>query len=117
VIRLHLDENLAQAVAHGLRLRGFDVTTTPDAHLLRASDETQLAYAVREGRVLVTCDIDFLRTASTGVDHNGILFAEKNRHRHGDIVRGIVSLATRFSSEDLANTVVYLSEILRQDQP
>jgi hypothetical protein len=33
-IRYHLDEHVGNAVAHGLRLRGLDVTTTKDAGLI-----------------------------------------------------------------------------------
>ncbi len=29
-IRFHLDENCSKAIARGLRLRGVDVTTTPE---------------------------------------------------------------------------------------
>ena len=53
-IRYHLDENVNHAIAHGLRLRGIDVTTATDAELLRATDEEHLAFAARTGRVLVT---------------------------------------------------------------
>ena len=37
MIRLHLDENVDHAVAHGLRLRGIDVTTSTDADLIGAT--------------------------------------------------------------------------------
>ena len=46
MIRLHLDENVDHAVAHGLRLRGIDVTTTTDANLVGAADEEQLSFAL-----------------------------------------------------------------------
>ena len=46
-IRFHLDENCATAIAEGLRRRGVDVTTTPEAGLLGSGDDEQLAY--REG--------------------------------------------------------------------
>lgn len=36
-IRFHLDENCSHAIAAGLRRRGIDVTTTPEAGLLNAS--------------------------------------------------------------------------------
>ena len=60
-IRFHLDENCPAAIAEGLRRRGIDITTTPDAGLLTASDEEQTAYALAEGRVIFTLDKDFLR--------------------------------------------------------
>jgi hypothetical protein len=53
-IRSHLDENCDPRIAAGLRLHGVDVTTTADAGLLHAPDETHLAFAVAQGRVIVT---------------------------------------------------------------
>src|SRR3954466_3270903 len=44
-IRFHLDEHCPAALATGLRRRGMDVTTTPEAGLLQATDLEQLAYA------------------------------------------------------------------------
>jgi predicted nuclease of predicted toxin-antitoxin system len=48
-IRFHLDEHCPTALAEGLRRRGIDVTTTPEAGLMQATDEEQLAFARREG--------------------------------------------------------------------
>jgi predicted nuclease of predicted toxin-antitoxin system len=59
-IRFHLDENCPRAVAVGFVRRGIDVTTTPDAGLLRTSDEAQTAYGISERRAIVTQDEDFL---------------------------------------------------------
>jgi len=53
-IRFHLDENVPSAVAEGLRRRGIDVTTTPDAGLMGATDEVQASFALAEGRVIFT---------------------------------------------------------------
>ena len=54
VIRFHLDENVNPAIAVGLRKRGIDVTTSQEVGLLGVSDLEQLAYARREGRVILT---------------------------------------------------------------
>jgi predicted nuclease of predicted toxin-antitoxin system len=72
MLRFHLDENVDPAIAHGLRRRGIDVTTTLEVDLIRASDEKQLEYAIPEVRVIVTHDADFLRIAERGDDHPGI---------------------------------------------
>ena len=53
-IRFHLDENCPAAIAEALRRRGIDITTTPGAGLLTASDEEQTAYAFAKGRVIFT---------------------------------------------------------------
>jgi len=41
-IRFHLDENVSNAIAEGLRRRGIDVTTTPEQEVIAASDEEQI---------------------------------------------------------------------------
>lgn len=58
-IQYHLDENVNKAVADGLRRRKIDVTTTSEAGLISGSDEEQLTFARRQGRVLFTQDSDF----------------------------------------------------------
>ena len=73
-IRYHLDEHIDSAVAAGLRLRGVDVTTTIEQGLDGASDSRQMEFARGQGRVLVTCDSDFLALANSGVPHAGIVF-------------------------------------------
>jgi predicted nuclease of predicted toxin-antitoxin system len=73
-IRFHLDENCDPRIAAGLALHGVDVTTPPAAGLLHASDEAQLAYAVAQGRVIVTQDADFLRMAAAGRETPGVVF-------------------------------------------
>ena len=107
-IRFHLDEHMPLAVAEGLRQRGIDVTTTPDAGLLKASDEKQLAYASREGRVLVTQDRDFLRLHSQGIPHAGIAYCRRGKRTIGQIIRVLVSIHKQLSPEKMAGRVEYL---------
>lgn len=45
-IRFHMDEQVDRAIAEALRRRGIDLTTTPEAGLLGAVDEEQLAFAI-----------------------------------------------------------------------
>jgi hypothetical protein len=73
-IKYHLDEHIDAAVAAGLRLRGVDVTTTVEQELQGASDLQQLAFAYGQGRVLVTCDSDFIVLSKAGRPHAGIVF-------------------------------------------
>ena len=87
MIRLHLDENVDHAVAHGLRLRGIDVTTSTDAELIGATDDEQLSYALRETRVIFTQDQDFLRHHQAGTEHAGIVYSRQGARSIGEIVR------------------------------
>lgn len=38
-IKFHLDENISQAIANGLKRRGIDVTTTPEKDFISISDK------------------------------------------------------------------------------
>ena len=37
-IKFHLDENVSNAIANGLRKRGINVTTSPEERLIGTSD-------------------------------------------------------------------------------
>jgi predicted nuclease of predicted toxin-antitoxin system len=60
VIRFHLDESADGRLGRALRRRGFDITFPAEVGLLEANDEEHLAFALREGRVVITQDDDFL---------------------------------------------------------
>lgn len=107
-IRFHLDENVDPRVAAGLRLLGVDVTTTVDAGLLSASDDEQLDYIVREGRVIGTQDTDFLRLHSAGRAHPGIAFYPAGGRSVGDVIRGLRLIWELLDPTDMANQVEYL---------
>jgi predicted nuclease of predicted toxin-antitoxin system len=107
-IRFHLDENVDPAIASGLRARGVDVTTTPDAGLLGKDDPDQLAYILREGRVLVTHDDDFLALASRGVEHPGICYCHQETHSVRQLIEMLFLLHECFASEELRNRVEFL---------
>ncbi|MGE0378459.1 MAG: DUF5615 family PIN-like protein [Planctomycetaceae bacterium] len=107
LIRLHFDEHVSPAVVVGLRTRGVDVTTTPEEGLLSAADEEQLAFAVRERRVIFTQDTDFLRFSAAGHEHRGIIYAPQGTPI-GPIVRDLLLICFVMSEEELANQVVYV---------
>jgi len=53
------------------------VRTAQEVGLLAASDEEYLALAMREGRVIFTRDVDFLRLQAEGFTHTGIVYAHQ----------------------------------------
>ena len=63
-VTFYLDENIANAVATGLRHREIDVITTVDVGHKGWSDEAQLKFAFQEQRIIVTQDDDLLKLAS-----------------------------------------------------
>lgn len=106
-VRFYLDEHIPSAVAEGLRQRGIEVRTLVEMDRLGAQDKEHLAHARREGRVLVTHDDDFLRLASEGASHAGIVYVPRGRSI-GDIVRGLVRIARASSKEDLRQQIRFL---------
>lgn len=59
-IKFYMDEHVAKAVTKGLRRRGVDVLTAPEADMLGADDIDHLALASRQERVVFSQDADFL---------------------------------------------------------
>ena len=107
-IRFHLDENCPRALADGLRRRGIDVTTTPEAGLLEATDEEQTAYAHREGRVIFTQDEDFLAIQASGTPHAGIAYCKKDTRSIGDMIRGLALIWEIYEPEEMVGKLEYL---------
>lgn len=108
VIRFHLDENVSQAIAEGLRRRGIDVTTTPDVGLMAATDEAQVEFAQQQGRVIFTQDADFLRLHQAGVAHSGITYCVQGSRSVGEIIRGLVLIWELLEPEEMIGKVEFL---------
>jgi predicted nuclease of predicted toxin-antitoxin system len=107
-IRFHLDENCSKAIAGGLRRRGIDVTTTPEAGLMGATDEQQAAYGLVEGRVLFTQDQDLLRLDAAGIAHAGIAYCAKDTKSIGELIQSLVLIWEVYESEEVAGRAEYL---------
>jgi predicted nuclease of predicted toxin-antitoxin system len=107
-IRFHLDENCPAAIAEGLRRRGIDVTTTPEAGLLTASDEEQTSYALGEGRVIFTQDKDFLRISGLGIPHAGIVYCRQGKRSLGGIIQAVIEIWEIMEEEEMKNWLVHL---------
>lgn len=101
MIRFHLDENVDHAIAHGLRLRGLDVTTATDADLIAAADPKHIAFALAENRVIFTQDQDFLRRHSTGDEHAKIVYSRQGVRSIGEIVRYLHFLSDCLEPQDM----------------
>ena len=108
VIRFHLDENCDPRIAAGLGLHGVDVTTTPEAGLLHVADEVQLAYAVAQGRVIVTQDADFLRLAAAGRETPGVAFYPGQERSIGQVIRALLLIWEVYEPDEMRNRVEFL---------
>ena len=107
-IRFHLDENCAGAIASGLRRRGIDVTTTPEAGLLGAPDPEHVAYALPLGRVIFTQDSDFLAIHGRGIPHPGIAYCPKGSRSLGQIIDALGLIWELCEPEEMAGRVEFI---------
>ena len=108
MIRFHLDENIDEAIAGGLRQRGIDVTTAKEAGLLAASDEEQLAFAHAAHRVLVTHDADFLRLHADKLPHAGVAYCRAGTRTIGEMVRALVLIHDCLTIDEMQGHVEWL---------
>ncbi|PPJ62275.1 DUF5615 family PIN-like protein [Cuspidothrix issatschenkoi] len=107
-IKFHLDENVGNAIANGLRMRGVDVTTSPEEELIGESDEQQLAFAVSQKRVIFTFDDDFLSLTATGIEHCGIIYARQKRQSIGKVISDLVLIWECLEPEYMYNNIEFL---------
>jgi hypothetical protein len=107
-IRFHLDECVGIAIADGLRRRNIDVTTTPESQLLSSDDLDQLAFAQREGRVLITQDADFLRLAREGRPHCGIAYYVPGSRTIGDLISRLVLIHAILDADEMNGTIEFI---------
>lgn len=84
------------------------MTTTRDAALEGADDHDHIAFALREGRVIVTHDRDLPRHHASGVEHAGIVYCYHAKYRIGDLLRALVLLQDCMSAEEMVGVLEYL---------
>ena len=107
-IKFYLDENVPAAVSRGLRRRGVDVLTTLEAGPSGLPDDLQLAFALKEGRVMVTLDSDFIALAGRGAEHAGIAYAKPGTRSVGEPIRTLLLIQGTLESADMVGHVEYL---------
>lgn len=107
-IKFYLDENVANAVANGLRHRNIDVLTTPEANNIGADDKTQLQFALDEERVIVTQDDDMLRLASENIEHAGIAYYKPQTRTVKQILQALNLIYEVLTPEEMYNHIEFL---------
>ena len=107
-IKFHLDENVNNAVADGLKRRRVDVTTTSQVGLMGVSDLEQVEFALSENRAIFTHDDDLLKIHQKGIEHAGIIYCNQNIRSIGDIIRGLILIWEVLEPEELKNEIEFL---------
>jgi predicted nuclease of predicted toxin-antitoxin system len=112
-VKLYFDENVPEAIAVAVRLRGYDVTTVKDAERKAASDFDQLCYASMQKRVLFTFNVaDFVKLhdefMAAGRQHSGILLSKQLPV--GIIVKRLLKLLSRLYPDEIENNTLWLND-------
>jgi predicted nuclease of predicted toxin-antitoxin system len=109
-IRLYLDEDVDVLVADLLRARGFVATTTLDEGQRGKSDPEQLAYAVSQGKALVshnrgdfeTLAQDYLARGDT---HHDIILPI--RRPPNEVAQRLARILNDLTADEMQNLVLY----------
>ncbi len=106
-LSLLCDEHIPYPVIEGLRRRGIDVVVVQQAGLRSAPDPTILDAARQQGRVLYTCDADFLRLHAAGAPHGGILYHHLNAYAYREAIRRVGLACEVFSPGEVRGRVEF----------
>ncbi len=87
--RLFLDQSLHRSLGPWLHARGFDVVAARDAGMSTSADDSILAWAVEQRRVLVTHDIGFGRRVLRSTPRNAgvLILRQANRGLHRTVAQ------------------------------
>jgi len=107
-IKFHLDENVSNAIALGLRRRGIDITTTAEVKLIGVTDLDQVNFALSQNRVIFTHDDDFVVLHSRSINHAEIIYCSQQRHSIGEILRKLILIWEVLESEEMQNQLEFL---------
>ena len=107
-IKFHLDENVSNAIADGLRRRGIDVTTTAEVNLMSASDKEQIEFALSQERVIFTQDDDFLKLHKLGISHCGITYCRQRSRTIGEIINILALIWEWVELDDIKGKVEFI---------
>jgi hypothetical protein len=112
-IRFFTDEDVYGAIAQTLRKVGIDAVSTPEAGRLGQSDESQLDWAVREGRALLTFNVGhFSRLHASwlqqGRSHAGLVVSEQRPV--GDVLQRLRNLAATLDAAAMRDRLEFLGD-------
>jgi predicted nuclease of predicted toxin-antitoxin system len=113
-VRFAADENLNNNILRGLRRRNpeLDLVRVQDAGLLHAADQTILAWASHQGRILLTHDVQTMvgfawERVMAGLPMPGLVVIRDGAHM-GNAIEAILLLAEQGLEGELEGRVEYL---------
>lgn len=103
-----IDECLRALVATGLAAAGHDAVHVGDVHLLGATDEEVMAFALVEDRVVVSADTDFGELLAVGGVSMPSVILLRRRHDPDDQTQAILRALPDVSDDLHAGAVVVI---------
>jgi predicted nuclease of predicted toxin-antitoxin system len=110
-IKLLVDEDVWLGLTSALREAGYDAVAVTELDRKGLSDQAQMAFAVTEGRAIITHNIqDFVPLVEhyfeQGQPHPGVIVARQ--FDKGTLLRRTLALLKTLTSESLANTLRFI---------
>ncbi len=107
-LSLLCDEHIPYPVIEGLRRRGIDVTVVQQVGLRSSGDRAILEAAHPQGRIIYTCDADFLRLHAAGVSHGGIFYHHPDAYGYGEAIRRVGFACEMYSVAEMKGRVEFI---------
>lgn len=106
MIKVYAHENIERSIIFSLEQKGFDITSVNRENMRGLSDKDQFDFAVKNERVVLTRDSDFLKICE-GREHPGVLYIPKRRKRK-EIVKRVVRILELLDSDDLEDQILFV---------
>ncbi len=114
-MRFLADENFDNKIVRGVRRENpdFDVIRVQDTEIYQADDPTVLAWAAKEGRILLTHDVKTMsryanERINAGLPMPGVVEINKQRMSVGQAVDELLILIGASDAAEWNNRIIYL---------
>ncbi len=110
-IELYLDEDVSVLLAKILQARGFNAITALDSEMLAKDDPEQLAFAVSQGRCILTHNRKHFEELhsqymESKLTHSGIIIA--NRRSVYELLSRILAILNELTADEMVNNLIYI---------
>lgn len=106
-MRFLVDMPLSPTLAASLRVQGHDAVHAADLNLDRASDSDIVSFAKRDGRTIVTADLDYPRLlALAQADSPSLILFRGGNWSDVDVVKRMDDILRTLTATDITNSIV-----------
>jgi predicted nuclease of predicted toxin-antitoxin system len=110
VVRFKLDENIPGDAASLLRAAGHEVHSVVDEHLEGTSDAQLLDACLKEGRLLITLDLDFADIRGYPPSRHAGIWVLRPRAQNIEAILALLRGALSLLSSELVNRRLWIVE-------